>query len=175
MLRIMRAELAGWMGSFDWSTARHLALSGLLSGIIGLERAWRGKPAGFRTHLLVSLGATLFMLISIHMAEIYPAANINPGFIAANVVTGLGFLGAGTIMKLGGSVHGLTTAASLWAVGAIGLAVGCNFYSLAIQGALFVLASLYVFDKLEYFLLERAMPRASAAIRRGIDRRRRGG
>ena len=170
----MRAELAAMVGSFDWSIARHLALSGLLSGIIGLERAWRGKPAGFRTHLLVSMGATLFMLISIHMSEIYASANINPGYIAANVVTGLGFLGAGTIMKLGGSVHGLTTAASLWAVGAIGLAVGCSFYSLAIQGTMFVLASLFLFDKLEHFLLDRAVPQAGAAIRREMKRRRGG-
>jgi putative Mg2+ transporter-C (MgtC) family protein len=171
----MRAELAALAGSIDWSIARHLALSGFLSGLIGLERAWRGKPAGFRTHLLVSMGATLFMLISIYMSDRYPQANINPGFIAANVVTGLGFLGAGTIMKLGGSVHGLTTAASLWAVGAIGLAVGCNYYDLAIQGTVFVLASLFVFDKLEHFLLDRAMPGAKAALRRGMNRRRRGG
>ena len=167
--------MAALAGSIDWSIARHLALSGLLSGIIGMERAWRGKPAGFRTHLLVSLGATMFMLISIKMAELYPSAGVNHSYIAANVVTGLGFLGAGTIMKLGGSVHGLTTAASLWAVGAIGLAVGCSFYSLAIQGTLFVLASLFLFDKLEHFLLDRAMPRAEAAIRRGVRGRRKRG
>jgi len=172
MLRIMRAELTALAASIDWSIARHLALSGFLSGIIGLERAWRGKPAGFRTHLLVSMGATMFMLISIQMAVMFPSPGVNHAYIAANVVTGLGFLGAGTIMKLGGTVHGLTTAASLWAVGAIGLAVGCSYYSLAIQGTLFVLASLYLFDKLEHFLLERAMPRAGAAIRRGIRRKR---
>ena len=175
MLRFMRAELAALAASIDWSIARHLALSGFLSGLIGLERGWRGKPAGFRTHLLVSMGSTLFMLISINTAQMFPGSNIDPTRIASNVVAGLGFLCAGTIMRLGGSIHGLTTAASLWAVGAIGLAVGCNAYSLAIQGTIFVLASLFLFDKLEHFLLDRAMPGAKAAIRRGMKRRRRGG
>lgn len=171
----MRAELAAWAASIDWSVATHLALSGFLSGLIGLERGWRGKAAGFRTHLLVSIGSTLFMMISIYTAQMFPGTSADPTRIASNVVAGLGFLGAGTIMKFGGSIHGLTTAASIWAVGAIGLAVGCNAYSMAVQGTIFVLVSLFFFDKLEHFLLERAMPRAEAAIRRGMNRRRRRG
>ena len=139
--------------AIDWSIARHLALSALLSGLIGFERGWSKKPAGLRTHLLVSLGSTLIMLISIHMAEMFPRANVDPTRIAANVVAGLGFLGAGTIMRLGVSVQGLTTAASIWAVGAIGLAVGCNYYGAAVQTTIAVLAALILFGRVEHYVM----------------------
>ena len=110
---------------------------------------------------------TLIMLISIHMSVMYPNKSVDPTRIAANVVTGLGFLGAGTIMQLGGNIHGLTTAATLWAVGAIGLAVGCNYYSAAVQTTIAVLTALFLFDKIEHFLLDRVGARR--------NNRRRGG
>jgi putative Mg2+ transporter-C (MgtC) family protein len=149
--------------SIDLSITMKLALSCFLSGSIGLERAWRGKPAGVRTHVLVSLGSTLIVLISVHMATLGP--NIDPTRIASNVVTGLGFLGAGTIMHTGETVLGLTTAASLWAVGAIGLAVGSGYYEGAIQAWVFILATLHVLDRLERYMVKRVGPRAKAVLK----------
>ncbi|MBP7793008.1 MAG: MgtC/SapB family protein [Candidatus Goldbacteria bacterium] len=103
----------------------------LLSGVIGLDREMRHKPAGIKTHMLVGMGSTIFMLVSIYIYLKYKGTT-DPGRIAAQVVTGIGFLGAGTIIQSGGSVVGLTTAASLWAVAGIGLAVGCGMYGLSI-------------------------------------------
>jgi putative Mg2+ transporter-C (MgtC) family protein len=109
-----------------------LAMALLMSGLIGFEREAGGKPAGMRTHMLVCLGATLFMIISIDAPSFFPGAkSVDPGRIAAQVVTGVGFLGAGTIIRAGGSVKGLTTAASIWAVSAIGLAIGAGYYMAA--------------------------------------------
>ncbi|MFH1798937.1 MAG: MgtC/SapB family protein [Candidatus Omnitrophota bacterium] len=109
-----------------------ILVSAFLSALIGLERELHGCAAGLRTHILVSMGASLFMLISIHVAEVYGRfGDVDPSRIAAGVVTGIGFLGAGAIMRYGGSVRGLTTAASIWAVSAIGLAVGAGMYEAA--------------------------------------------
>ena len=114
---------------FQTVTVR-LMIAILMSGTVGLERTLRNKPAGLRTHILVGMGSALIMLISIFMGEKWPGpGGVDPSRIAANVVVGLGFLGAGTIVHMGASIHGLTTAASLWATGALGLAVGCGFYS----------------------------------------------
>jgi putative Mg2+ transporter-C (MgtC) family protein len=115
-------------------TLIRLGLIILLSGIIGLDRELKHKPAGMKTHILVGLGSTIFMLVSIYMYEFFKAqgAQVDPGRIAAQVVTGIGFLGAGTIILTGGAVVGLTTAASLWAVAGIGLAAGSGMYFLAI-------------------------------------------
>jgi len=160
--------------SLDWSIAGRLTLSALLSGIIGLERAIRGKPAGLRTHLLVSLGSTLTMLISIKMAELYPGKGVDPTRIAANVVAGLGFLGAGTIIHSRGSIQGLTTAASLWATGAIGLAVGCEYYQAAIQATIAMLLALHILDRVERYAVDRLAPklrRAGPRIREAIRKK----
>jgi len=106
--------------------AFRLIISFILGGLIGLERESHNKSAGLRTHILVSLGATLMMLISIYG---FPGtSNRDPARIAAQVVSGIGFLGAGTIMREGSSVKGLTTAASIWVVAGIGLAVGAGFF-----------------------------------------------
>lgn len=109
-----------------------LLISVILGGIIGLERELRHRGAGFRTHILVSIGSALIMLTSLYVFDIYKdIANIDPSRIASSVITGIGFLCAGTILRYGASVRGLTTAASLWIVSAIGLATGCGFYSAA--------------------------------------------
>ncbi len=106
-----------------------LLLSAILSGLVGLEREIHGRAAGLRTHILVGVGSTLFMLTSILVALLYgDAGGVDPSRIAANVVTGIGFLGAGAIIRYGASIRGLTTAASIWAVSAIGLAVGAGLY-----------------------------------------------
>lgn len=100
-----------------------LILSAIIGGMIGFEREVKNRPAGLKTHILVSLGSTLIMLISI-----YGFSTGDPARMAAQVVTGIGFLGAGTIMKTGDSVQGLTTAATVWVSSAIGLAVGSGYY-----------------------------------------------
>lgn len=138
----------------DWEMLGRLLLAAFLGGVIGMERAWKGKPAGMRTHLLVCLGAALIMLISIHMGRISEGGTVDPTRIASNVVVGLGFLGAGTIMRLRGSVLGLTTAASLWAVGGVGLAVGCGYYGAALGGIVIMLVALRALDHVEQRLLE---------------------
>ena len=111
-----------------------LLLSALLGGLIGLEREISDQPAGFRTHILVALGACLFALVSAYSftafvgADQSPQLRFDPTRIAAQIVTGIGFLGAGAIIRYGMSVRGLTTAASLWVVAAIGTAVGLGGY-----------------------------------------------
>ena len=108
--------------------ASRLALTVLCSGVIGWERERLRKPAGFRTHILVGIGACLVMLLSIFMYDVFDG-KVEPSRIASNVVVGIGFLGAGTILRSReGIVTGLTTAASLWVVSGIGLAGGCGFY-----------------------------------------------
>jgi len=154
----------------DYTILARLLLSAALSGLVGLERALRKKPAGLRTHLMVGLGSTLIMLISIHMAEISKGATVDPTRIAANVVAGLGFLGAGTIIHAGRSIHGLTTAASLWAVGALGLAVGCGFYSAALQTTVIMLVALHLLNGIEQYIVRRAGPKTEAALKRIISR-----
>ncbi|MFP4662416.1 MAG: MgtC/SapB family protein [Halanaerobiales bacterium] len=121
-----------------------------LAGVIGWDREKHGRPAGFRTHILVGIGSTIIMIVSIMIYEYYPNADADPGRIAAQVVSGIGFLGAGTILIQGSSVKGLTTAASLWATAAIGLAVGAGFYFVGIIASLVVFVSLFFFSSIEY-------------------------
>lgn len=120
-------------------------------GIIGFERASRHQVAGLRTHILIALGSTLLMILSIWIPqEFNMLKNGDPGRIAAQVVSGIGFLGAGAILRLGNNVKGLTTAASLWFVAAVGLAVGAGlFFAAAIAEAmgLFTLVAMDVVEK----------------------------
>ncbi|GJQ23389.1 MAG: MgtC/SapB family protein [Planctomycetia bacterium] len=123
--------------SFDGAIGK-LLLSAVLGGIVGWERERRGRPAGLRTHVLVCIGATLMMVVSEHIFERYKTFDTNsvirvdPARIAAQVVTGIGFLGAGTILRFKTAIRGLTTAASLWVIAGIGLAVGSDCYVPAI-------------------------------------------
>lgn len=117
----------------DYQIIMRLILTVVLSGMIGLERQLHKRTAGLRTHILVSLGSCLIMLTSLYVFDIYKGiANPDPSRIAAGVITGIGFLGAGTIIREKEGVRGLTTAASLWVVAGIGLAVGCGFKKAAI-------------------------------------------
>jgi putative Mg2+ transporter-C (MgtC) family protein len=117
----------------DTQITLRLILSVFLSGLIGLERQIHRRSAGLRTHILVSLGSSLIMLTSLFVFDIYKGAvGLDPARIAAGVITGIGFLGAGTIIRERENVKGLTTAASLWLVAAIGLAVGIGFYTASI-------------------------------------------
>ena len=132
-----------------------LLIAAVLGGLIGWERERRGRPAGLRTHLLVCLGVTLIMLVSEHIFVQYQVykqdsiLRIDPARIAAQVVTGIGFLGAGTIMRFKGSVRGLTTAASLWVVAGIGLAIGSGFILPAIFTAFIAIMTLILLPKVE--------------------------
>ncbi|MBL7072921.1 MAG: MgtC/SapB family protein [Candidatus Omnitrophica bacterium] len=109
-----------------------ILVSALLGGLIGIERELHGCAAGLRTHILVCVGSTLFMMTSIIVAiDFNHIGDVDASRIAAGVVTGIGFLGAGAIMRYGASVRGLTTAASIWAVAAVGLATGASMYEAA--------------------------------------------
>lgn len=142
------------LGYFELTV--RLILSILLGGIIGLERKTINKPAGFRTHILVCLGSTMIMLVSLFIFSRFQGkANIDPGRIPAQVVSGIGFLGAGTIIIEGATVKGLTTAASLWTISAIGLAVGIGFYYGAVLATFLILLTLITFNKLEEFILKK--------------------
>jgi len=122
-----------------------LILSAIIGGAIGIEREASNRPAGFRTHILVSVGSTLIMLVSAYgMGE-----SADPGRIAAQVVSGIGFLGAGAIMRSGANIKGLTTAATLWVVAGIGLAVGSGAYLAAFVTTLIVYISLVYLFKIE--------------------------
>jgi len=121
-----------------------LILGFVLSGLVGLEREVSLKPAGLRTHILVGLGSTLFTVLSL---QAFPGSD--PSRVAASIVVGIGFLGAGTIIKTKEKVIGLTTAATLWIVASIGVATGAGFYVLAI------VATILAFSVLKLDIFER--------------------
>ena len=129
-----------------------LALAAVLGGLIGLERESLSRPAGLRTYTLVCVGSALAMVVSLDMYyQYYQTVNADPGRIAAQVVSGIGFLGAGTIMREGATVRGLTTAAGLWVVACIGLAVGAGLYIPAIVSTAIILFVLIYFVKFEHY------------------------
>jgi putative Mg2+ transporter-C (MgtC) family protein len=134
---LSHAELAG-----------RLALAALLGGAIGIEREIRDHEAGFRTHMLVSLGSALFTVVSAYGFESFlvggtTVVRADPTRIAAQIVTGIGFLGAGAIISHGMNVRGLTTAASVWTVAAVGLCCGAGYYSAALIGSVVILCALW--------------------------------
>ena len=141
--------------SFDLITLGKLLLAAILGAIIGLEREIHGRPAGFRTHLLVSLGACLYVITSIHFYTVFgnfsgtQPVGVDPGRVAAQVVAGIGFLGAGAIIREKYSVRGLTTAACLWIAAAIGVACGVGLFGISIVVAILSLLSLLLLKKVE--------------------------
>lgn len=140
-----------------WSLIVPIVVAAALGAVLGLERDIHGRGAGLRTHLLVSAGAALFMILSTHVATFGTVAGLDftkvtdPGRIAAQIVTGVGFLGAGVIIREGFSVRGLTTAACLWVAAAIGMASGARLYMLAVTMTALALFSLVLLRKLERF------------------------
>lgn len=129
-----------------------LALACILGALIGLERESLNRPAGLRTYTLVCVGSALAMIVSIDIyMQYYQTVNADPGRIAAQVISGIGFLGAGTIMREGASVRGLTTAAGLWVVACIGLAVGAGLYIPAVVTTVLILFVLIYFIRFEQF------------------------
>jgi putative Mg2+ transporter-C (MgtC) family protein len=129
-----------------------LLLAAALGGMIGLEREHSGKPAGFRTNMLICLGAALITEVSFSVAF---TASGDPGRIAAQIVSGIGFLGAGCILHARGAVFGLTTAATLWVVAAIGMAVGARNYMAAVIGSALVMLALMLLGRVEDHLIPR--------------------
>lgn len=130
-----------------------LFLAALLGGVVGIERENKKRAAGLRTHVLVSLGSALVMVTAEYLFnQYYGRVSLDPTRLGAQVISGIGFLGAGTIIKQGVSVKGLTTAASLWTVACIGLATGAGFYVAAILTAAIVTITLILLSKFEKVL-----------------------
>lgn len=140
----------------EWTIIFRLVLASILSGMIGFEREFHGRAAGFRTHILLCIGSTLVMLTSMHIFDIYyTRAAVDPARIAAGVVTGIGFLGAGAIIHSKSSIKGLTTAASLWVVAAIGLGVGSGLYLGSIITTILTLVALMIFSRIEHSMIRK--------------------
>ncbi len=129
-----------------------MALGLVLGALIGFERELHRQPAGFRTHSLVAVGSALFTIIS---AYGFAGSAVDPTRIAAQIVSGIGFIGAGTILQHRGSVRGLTTAASLWSVAAVGMAAGAGLLAIAMVGTLLILVVLSLLDRVEEFARRR--------------------
>jgi putative Mg2+ transporter-C (MgtC) family protein len=138
--------------AFQLELAMRLAAGLVLGAVIGFERELHHQPAGFRTHSLVALGAALFTIVS---AYAFVGPTVDPTRIAAQIVSGIGFIGAGTILQHRGSVRGLTTAASLWAVAAIGTAAGAGLLVMAVVGTALILVVLALLDRFEEFARRR--------------------
>jgi putative Mg2+ transporter-C (MgtC) family protein len=128
-----------------------LALAAVLGGAVGLEREYRHKPAGLRTNMLIALGSALFSILSVELG----AGAGSPDRIAAQVVTGIGFLGAGAILRSGDHIHGLTTAATIWVNAAIGMAAGLGSYTVATVAAGITLVVLVLLPWMEAFVDKR--------------------
>jgi len=137
-----------------WEVLGRLLLAVALGGVIGFERESVDKPAGFRTHILVCVGAALFALVS---REGFFGSGADPSRVASNIVVGIGFLGAGTIWRTGGGVQGLTTAASLWSVAAIGTATGIGYYTGAAGATAIVVGVLTLMKGIERRFPRRAI------------------
>jgi putative Mg2+ transporter-C (MgtC) family protein len=152
-----------WAGSIDLELLPRLLLAAVLGGVVGIEREVSGKPAGLRTNLLICVGAALLTDLSIEVAALANVDNVandspfraDPARIAAQIVSGIGFLGAGTILQARGNVIGLTTAATIWVVAAIGMAVGAQAYWEAVGATLLVVLALVVLGRLEVFVQNR--------------------
>jgi putative Mg2+ transporter-C (MgtC) family protein len=135
----------------DLHIALRLVVAAILGGIVGFEREQHKRPAGLRTHMILAIGSALAMCVSIDLAMQFRAyaPNGDPARLAAQVISGIGFLGAGAILRYGSSIKGLTTAASLWTVAIIGLAVGAGHYIPALTATALLLAILTVLDMFE--------------------------
>lgn len=147
------AQLQMIDGDF-FDIALRLIGSLIIGGLIGIERSYHGRPAGFRTHSLVCLSTSLLMLVTVYEARWFPnlaqgRISLDPTRMAQGIMTGIGFLGAGTIMKDGLSVRGLTTAASIWITAAVGILIGIGFYFPAVVATALTLGTLSVFRWVE--------------------------
>jgi putative Mg2+ transporter-C (MgtC) family protein len=150
----------------------HLLVATMAGGLIGLERSYHGRPAGFRTHTLVCVASSLLMLVTMYQAKWFTGVpldtvRIDPTRMAQGVMTGIGFLGAGVIMREGLTVRGLTTAASIWTTAAIGILAGVGFYSAVLVGSVITIGILTVFRKVENRMPSQIYANNSIVFRRG--------
>ncbi|WP_052078952.1 MgtC/SapB family protein [Spirochaeta lutea] len=148
-----------------------LALSAIFGGMVGLERERKNQAAGLRTHLLICLGATILMMLSIYMAQAFPGDAADPSRIAAQVVSGIGFLGAGAIVRMGLDIRGLTTAASIWVVAAIGLVTGAGMYAAAVIAVGIVLFALGILERISTKVFPKAVTRRLSLSGEGLQER----
>ena len=139
-------------GCGEWVIIGRLALAALLGLLIGIERTYRAKTAGMRTHFLVALGSALFMLVSRYGFD----GVGDPGRVAAQIVSGIGFLGAGTIIMQKNVIHGLTTAAGMWVAAGIGMASAAGLYVIAVVTTLLALMGLEMLGRFNRFLRARS-------------------
>jgi putative Mg2+ transporter-C (MgtC) family protein len=155
------AVLGSSLPTLDWpAVLLRVSLAAVLGGVLGLEREFREREAGLRTHLLVCVGSALFSIVSAYgfrefLTSGEAVVRADPTRIAAQIVTGIGFLGAGAIIRQGLSIRGLTTAATLWVVAAIGLATGAGYYSAAVITTGVALAALWPLRALAYRMVRR--------------------
>ncbi len=144
----------------DFEIITRLLITFFLSGLVGLERQVHRRSAGLRTHILVGLGSCLIMLTSLYVFDIYKdKVALDPTRIAAGVITGIGFLGAGAIIRDKESIKGLTTAASIWVVSGLGLAVGTGFIRTAIYTTVLVLIVLHLLRYLDSLIFKVQKPK----------------
>ncbi len=161
-------EIAG-STEITFETALLRLLVSFVAGmLIGVEREAHSQPAGMRTHILISLGSTLAMLLSIYIPQTFTGfQNGDPGRIAAQVVTGIGFLGAGAILRFGVNVKGLTTAASIWAMAILGMAIGAGLFAISAVVTAIILVTLTIMDVFEkYFFQDRVLKKIEIVIRK---------
>jgi len=156
----VQAQVAAWLNGPVVELAGHLLLALVIGGLIGLERTYSGRPAGFRTHVLVCMASALLMMVTVYQPlwlSTLPMETVrtDPTRMAQGVMTGIGFLGAGVIFKEGLTVRGLTTAASIWITAAIGTLLGIGFYAPALLAALLTLSTLSILRVLERWLPSR--------------------
>ena len=171
-MRLLASEIPSLGG---WDALLRLALAGLLGAAVGFERELRDREAGIRTHLLVSLGSALFTIVSAYGFHAFlthggTVVRADPTRIAAQIVTGIGFLGAGAIIREGLSVRGLTTAATLWVVAAIGMSCGAGYYWPALATTVLTIFALWPLRLIAYRTIERIKPeenRLTVELREG--------
>jgi putative Mg2+ transporter-C (MgtC) family protein len=150
------------------TAALRLIISFFAGLLVGVEREAHSQPAGLRTHILISIGSTLAMLLSIYIPQQFPDfQNGDPGRVAAQVIAGIGFLGAGAILRIGGNVKGLTTAASIWAMAIIGLSIGAGLFTISAIALGIILFSLTIMDVIEkLFFQDKLYKRIEITVRK---------
>lgn len=136
----------------------------MLGGVIGLERELSGKPAGLRTNILICLGAAIITDLSLVLALTTTARMADPARLAAQIVTGIGFLGAGTILQTRGGIHGLTSAATIWVVAAIGMLCGAGEIAAALGATILVIVVLVLLGRFENYVLDRRRIRGTVRV-----------
>ncbi len=157
---------------FDyWAFVLRLALAAALGGVVGFERELGGHPAGLRTNILIATSSCLFTLLSIHAFPLNGTAQ-DTARVAAQIVTGVGFLGAGTVIHTKGSVYGLTTAATIWMVAAVGMAVATDMYLIGIITTIMTTGILALLAPLSYWLAAKAEVRQKQQRTKGAEIRR---